>query len=291
MPTIKIVPFPGAPGPRGAQGPRGYQGDQGIQGLPGEPGLNGLEGPQGEQGIPGPQGQPGADGQTPDLSSYAGDILPSADNTYVLGNSENRWKSISVGDGTIYITDAALGTEAGITVDNGVFLIDGIAQAQLPDLAVTNLTFVDDSVQTTAYIPGVSGLPVENSFTVNGGSLGTMPTFNGAPLFSGSYVKTGPMVHFQIQVDMDNITSFGTGQYYVDLPFDAKYAYQVREGCLHDISASNQYAIGGHVAAGTSRLFLTYTGSNGQDEFFDHDSPVNLNVADNFHISGTYIAQ
>jgi hypothetical protein len=133
--------------------------------------------------------------------------------------------------------------------------------------------------------------PIETSFTVNGGSLGTMPTFDGAPLFSGSYVKTGPMVHFQIQVDMDNITSFGTGQYYVDLPFDAKYGYQFKEGCLHDISASNQYAIGGHVAAGTNRLFLTYTGSNGQDEVFDHDSPVSLNVADNFHISGTYIAQ
>ena len=33
MPTIKIVPFPGAPGPRGTQGPRGYQGDQGIPGA------------------------------------------------------------------------------------------------------------------------------------------------------------------------------------------------------------------------------------------------------------------
>jgi hypothetical protein len=88
---------------------------------------------------------------------------------------------------------------------------------------------------------------------------------------------------------MDNITNFGTGQYYVDLPFTAKYGYQVKEGCLHDISTSNQYAIGGHVAAGADRLFLTYTNSNGQDSVFDHDSPVTLNVADNFHISGTYI--
>lgn len=131
----------------------------------------------------------------------------------------------------------------------------------------------------------------EVSFTVNGGTTATQPTFDGAPLFSGTYVKTGPMVHFQIQVDMDNITNFGTGQYYVDLPFDAKYGYQFKEGCLHDISASNQYAIGGHVYAGTNRLFLTYTGSNGQDELFDHDSPVGLNIADNFHIAGTYISQ
>jgi hypothetical protein len=288
MPTIKIVPFPGAPGPRGAQGPRGYQGDIGLtgpQGEPGEQGIAGLEGPQG------PAGADGADGQTPDLSSYAGDILPAADNIYVLGNSENRWKSISIGEGTIYITDATLGTEVGLTIDNGVFFIDGIAQAQLPDLAVTNLTFADNTVQTTAYVSENSGVPTETSFTVSGGTTGAQPTFNGSPLFSGTYVKTGSLVHFQIQVDMNNITNFGTGQYYVDLPFAAKYGYQFKEGCLHDISASNQYAIGGHVSAGASRLFLTYTGSNGQDELFDHDSPVSLNVADNFHISGTYITQ
>lgn len=34
MPTVKIVPFPGAPGPRGEQGPRGYQGDQGPAYVP-----------------------------------------------------------------------------------------------------------------------------------------------------------------------------------------------------------------------------------------------------------------
>jgi hypothetical protein len=129
----------------------------------------------------------------------------------------------------------------------------------------------------------------ETVFTVAGGTLGTQPTFTGAPLFSGSYVKVGKLVHFQIQVDMDNITNFGTGQYYVDLPFAAKYGYQVREGCLHDISTDRQYAIGGHVFAGQSRLNLFYTDTNGQDQEFDHNSPITLNAADNFHVSGTYI--
>ena len=132
--------------------------------------------------------------------------------------------------------------------------------------------------------------PAETSFTVNGGSLETQPTFNGDPLFSGSYVMYGPMVHFEIQVDMDNITSFGTGQYFVQLPFPAKYAYQFKNGCLHDISTGNQFAIGGHVVAGSTQLLLSFTGSNGQDEVFDFNSPVTLTTADNFHISGDYIA-
>jgi len=89
---------------------------------------------------------------------------------------------------------------------------------------------------------------------------------------------------------MDNITSFGTGQYYVDLPFPAKYGYQVREGCVHDISTSRQYPIGGHVLAGQSRLNLNFVDSNGRDDAFTHNTPFALAVADNFHIAGTYIA-
>jgi hypothetical protein len=133
----------------------------------------------------------------------------------------------------------------------------------------------------------------ETAFLVNGGALGTQPTFNGAPMFSGTYIKNGPLVHFQIQVDMDNITNFGTGQYYVDLPFPAKYGYKFREGCLHDISINRDYAIGGHVYAGESRLTLGSTDTQSGTVFdiaFTHNSPVTLSTADNFHISGTYIA-
>jgi hypothetical protein len=89
----------------------------------------------------------------PDISSVNEDILPAQDNQYTLGNSQKRWKSISIGEGTIYITDVALGTEVGLTIDNGIFFIDGIAQAQLPNVIVTNLTFNDNTVQTTAYNP------------------------------------------------------------------------------------------------------------------------------------------
>jgi hypothetical protein len=149
--------------------------------------------------------------------------------------------------------------------------------------------FIDDPNNPDNQIATIGDLGVETSFTVNGGTTGTQPTFTGAPLFSGSYVKHGPMVHFQIQVDMDNITSFGTGQYYVDLPFPAKYGYQVRSGCLHDIGGEDQFAIGGHVLAGESRLYLNWTNTNGQDEAFTSTAPVTLQTNDNFHVSGDYI--
>ena len=128
-------------------------------------------------------------------------------------------------------------------------------------------------------------------FTVVGGTLGTQPTFTGAPLFTGSYTKLGNLVHFQLDVDMDNITSFGTGQYYVTLPFPAEHNYQFSDGCLHDISASDQYSVMGHVVAGSSELRLLSVASNGRHVPFTHTVPVSLATTDNFHLAGTYEIQ
>jgi hypothetical protein len=87
---------------------------------------------------------------------------------------------------------------------------------------------------------------------------------------------------------MDNITSFGTGQYYLDLPFVAARNYLFSDGCLHDFSTGSEYAILAHVLAGTNRATLLSTASNGRQVHFTHSVPVNLSTADNFHIAGTY---
>lgn len=134
--------------------------------------------------------------------------------------------------------------------------------------------------------------PTDTAFTVAGGSLGTQPTFTGTPLFTGSYVLHGDVIDFQIQVDFDNITSFGSGQYYVDLPFASKYAYQFASGCLHDISTGRDYPIFGHVTAGSSQMILKSIDSQGNSAFnvpFTATSPITLDVADNFHVAGTYV--
>jgi hypothetical protein len=220
------------------------------------------------------------------------DFATNENYTFTRDNGEHAWTFSTAG----YLNGP---TETGRLRVTGIINDDGDLYVQSDQDVVigggeSNGEFLNDPTDPNnqiATIGDISNLASgEVSFTVNGGSLGTMPTFDGAPLFSGSYVKTGPMVHFQIQVDMDNITNFGTGQYYVDLPFPAKYGYQVREGCLHDVSTDRQYAIGGHVFAGQSRLNLFFTDTNGQDQEFDHNSPVTLAIADNFHVSGTYIA-
>jgi hypothetical protein len=92
-------------------------------------------------------------------------------------------------------------------------------------------------------------------------------------------------------VDFSNITGFGTGQYFLTLPYNSAHNYQMRDGCLHDISAGTDYHISGHIFAGSNVLWLSSSdkvGSSIQDVDFTHNSPVTLSTADNFHIAGTY---
>jgi hypothetical protein len=126
-------------------------------------------------------------------------------------------------------------------------------------------------------------------FTVLGGTTGTQPTFSGTPMFYGNYVQSGDLIYFDIQVDFDNILTFGTGQYYVELPFESRYPTQMRDGCVHDTSTGRQYSIGGHIDANSKQLLLNYIGTNGRDEPFEHNQPFTLDTTDNFHISGMYI--
>ena len=86
------------------------------------------------------------DGLNPDALNT--DLIPGLDNEYTLGNEQFRWKSVSVGGGTIYITDGVTGDQVGLTISDGVFFLDGIAQAQLPVLVVTTLVFDDGNEQS-----------------------------------------------------------------------------------------------------------------------------------------------
>jgi hypothetical protein len=136
--------------------------------------------------------------------------------------------------------------------------------------------------------------PEDKEFEVVGGTLDVQPTFDGDPLFDGSYVKTGKIVHFRIDVNFSNILTFGTGQYYLNLPFTPKYNYMFTGGCLHDASTGVTYVITGHVFAGNPQMRLESTDNTGNSSFnipFTSTAPIALDTADNFHIYGDYIVQ
>lgn len=252
--VVKVVPFPGAPGPTGATGP---------QGETGATGATGATGPQGETGA---TGDPGAVWRGTWSSS-----------TVYSDNDLVEY------DGSVYIsTQLSLNALPTNEANNAwdLFASKGDTGAQ----GETGAT----GPQGPQGIPG-EGYVTETEYAVTGGTTGTQPTFSSDPLFFGTYVELGAVVNFYISVDMDNITSFGDGQYYVNIPKPSKYDMLVRGGHIHDQSTGNDYGISGEINAGSTQMFLHYTSTTGQDVDFDYNSPVTLSTADHFHISGTYI--
>jgi len=135
-----------------------------------------------------------------------------------------------------------------------------------------------------------TGYGVSTEYQPEGGTDGTQPTFSG-PAISGSYTRFGDMVYFTIQVDFDNIISFGTGQYYLTLPYNSAHEVKFSDGCLHDVSTGRAYQIRGAILANSNVLKLSTTGVDGQkiyDANFTSTDPVTLVAADFFHIAGIY---
>ena len=91
-----------------------------------------------------------------------------------------------------------------------------------------------------------------------------------------------------VTVNFDGITAFGTGQYYITLPYAPTTDYLFSSGHLFDFSTNNSYIMVGMVEAGSDVLKLFYLGSNSQLAPFEHNAPKILSTNDHFDISGTY---
>jgi hypothetical protein len=136
----------------------------------------------------------------------------------------------------------------------------------------------------------VTGYGINIEYQPSGGTSGTQPTWTGTPI-TGSFNRFGNMVHFNIFVDFETITSFGTGQYFLTLPYNSKHEVKFADGCLHDVNTEREYQIRGAVLADSDILTLSTTGIEGQrifDAAFTSTDPVTLTTADYFHIAGTY---
>lgn len=184
-------------------------------------------------------------------------------------------------------------TEVGIGIGT-----DGIrigATLGTPNATDFESRLIQKSAATEARVGNlektVTGYGINVEYQPAGGTVGgTQPTFSG-PAIYGSYNRFGNMVHFSIRVIFTNITNFGTGQYYLTLPYPARVPYDFREGCIHDASGPAQFQISGHVVAGETLLYLSASdkvASAVQDVPFTSTFPVSLTTADSFHISGTY---
>jgi hypothetical protein len=66
-----------------------------------------------------------------------GNLIPTVDNIYSLGNSTDRWIGAYFGNAGIYIQDDVLGTNGQLSLDNGVLFINGAQKVQIGNMQMT----------------------------------------------------------------------------------------------------------------------------------------------------------
>ena len=100
--------------------------------------------------------------------NLTGNLLPTIDNTYSLGNANLRWIGAHFGNAGIYIQDTTLGTNGQISLNNGIMLIDtDVDSVQVGNtlLTQTGLSTIIPAVDIEIGIPGDTG----NTFIKNAG--------------------------------------------------------------------------------------------------------------------------
>jgi hypothetical protein len=125
---------------------------------------------------------------------FSENLVPSKDNVYTLGNKDKRWKDLQLGPGSLYIEDATTGIQAGITVNEGALLIDGIKSVKIgaTELTADGLLFPDGTLQTTATLIGPAGPTGATGKTGVTGKTGATGMSGGPQGFTGATGPAGP---------------------------------------------------------------------------------------------------
>lgn len=143
-------------------------------------------------------------------------------------------------------------------------------------------------------VTGPSTTTEIKSYTSTWNTVSENMIFNSDPSpIEAYYIKIGNWVIVQIDVPMTNVTGFGSDGYTLTLPFASKYHTDVYGGSVHHTvnQGVDHYSIKGHLTDGQTKFELFVLGSNAIDEPMTHTTPVNLDAADRFHMSFSYICE
>jgi hypothetical protein len=158
-------------------------------------------------------------------------------------------------------------------------------------------------------IPGPQGPAGESAF----GSItrwspnfkATGLTFTGSgtsyPTYNSYYAKNGHIVSFWIQINLDTVTNFGTGQYVAELPFMPIAGSMNHFSGWALVDPTQNPDLAGHIIlnadhlVNTKDLDLHYLKQDGgaktaiMEAMFTQNNPVMLTTNTTIYINGTYL--
>jgi hypothetical protein len=296
----------GPTGPTGATGATGPA----VTGPTGAPST--VTGPTGATGATGPKGGvtyvitstgdagaftvAGLVGDNPDLTAVRGEKMYFDVSGVLVTNSLAL--RLSSGSTTAVPGATNNSTTAGRNLSSGdkviVYDVPFTAPSSIIYQDVTdptiggNINIVDKIGPTGPQGPtGSTGAPTTTNYTPVW--TGTGLNVVGTPT-AGTYVKYGQEVVFNLEVNMNNVLAFGTGQYSLSLPVlpeDGKANTFV--GNLF-VSGGVEYSIIGRAPAGSAVMSLWYIGSNGLLTALTGAAPATLTTISTIAFNGAFIS-
>ena len=213
--------------------------------------------------------------------------------------SEQQWRMNSEGGlefpGSGLISNPSSSDSITISSDSGQFLND----STIPGNQIATLDDIDESIANSNgnLFQSVRWTP---NFTATGltftGSDTTHPTYN------SHYVKQGQLVSFWIAVDCSTVTSFGTGQLNLELPFAPLAGTMNHFSGWVFVDETANPDLAGHIIVNADHLPNTQTldlhyikqqgGANSpvMEAMLKQNTPVVLTTNTNIYVNGTYIS-
>ena len=152
----------------------------------------------------------------------------------------------------------------------------------IPEMELERNWYREDDISTKIY----SSQNYESDFN----SANNNVVYTQSPVTS-SYIRVGKMVFVTIAVDFSKVTSFGTGQYYVTLPFQATRHSGLAPGMLHE-NSTTRHSLQGVVEKESYKMLLYWLDNQSELRAFNHTQPHNaINTDDSFHFEGWYEAE
>jgi hypothetical protein len=153
--------------------------------------------------------------------------------------------------------------------------------------------FYDTDAEMMKYWNGTAW--VELADNLYGTSINVLPTTmqsaNNNMVYTGNPVtlevqRIGKMITANALIDFTNVTNFGTGQYYFDIPagIPARAHDLVASGFLVD--GGVYYTCFATLGATANKMYLWVPTSNGGSSDFDYNSPAVLDTTSTVNITG-----
>lgn len=153
--------------------------------------------------------------------------------------------------------------------------------------------FFDTDAELLKYWNGTAWIEIaDNNLSTSIISLPTtMQTVNNNMVYTGNPVlievqRIGKMITANALIDFTNVTNFGTGQYYFDIPVGIPNR-------AHDLSAGGflldggqSYTIFATLGATANKMYLWHPTSNGGSDAMDYNSPAVLDTTSVVNITG-----